>query len=78
LFEVTEEFVQNYNRTAPDERNQLNERVKRMLQRLKVSQIVKSTDDRTIHSIETSQSMSSTYRSTEPFAHDLVEIFDAN
>ena len=38
IFEVTEEFVRDYNRASPTERKKLNELIYRMLQRLKVKE----------------------------------------
>jgi hypothetical protein len=38
IFEVTEDFVRDYNRALPNERTKLNELIYRMLQRLKVKQ----------------------------------------
>lgn len=38
IFEVTEDFVRDYNRALPNERTKLNELIYRMLQRLKVNQ----------------------------------------
>jgi hypothetical protein len=76
LFEVTEEFVRDYNRALPNERTKLNELIYRMLQRLKVKRKTRKEIFINIYIYsEKSITMSNTYKSTYSITNGLVDLF---